>query len=60
MDAIIDRVMEWVGSREVALVWYGTQPIAAFGGRTAADLVISGQAAALRDFLESQDGGAFA
>ena len=60
MEAIIDRVSEWAGSREAASVWYRVQPLAAFGGCTAESLVNAGQVRALRDYLDDLGMGGFA
>ena len=55
---------EWSGGLLVgetdALFLYRAQPIPAFGDRTAESLVKSGQAAALRDYLDSIAVGGFA
>ena len=40
--------------------WYRAEPIPAFGGRTAEALVKSGDAAALRDYLDQVAMGGFA
>jgi hypothetical protein len=52
MLEIIDRITDWAGGRKQALAWYRAQPIPAFGGRTAESLVKTGDAAALRDYLD--------
>lgn len=57
---IIDRVSEWAGGEVYATAWYRSQPIAAFGGRTAESIVKSGQASALRDYLDHLAMGGFA
>jgi len=57
---IVHRVSGWAGSPEQALFWCRSQPIAAFGDRTAESLVKSGQAPALRDYLDSIALGGFA
>jgi len=54
------RIQTWAGVPEEAGRWYRSQPIAAFGDRTAESLVKSGQAEALRDFLDSIALGGFA
>jgi hypothetical protein len=60
VEAIIDLVSDWAGSREAAGVWYCSQPLAAFGGRTAESLVKSGEARALRSYLDDLATGGFA
>jgi Protein of unknown function (DUF2384) len=60
MAEILLRVSAWAGGREQAMAWYRAEPIPAFGGRTAEQLVKSGQAGALRDYLDSVAMGGFA
>lgn len=57
---IVERVTPWAGGRAQALAWYRSVPIAAFGDRTAEALVKSGEAAALRDYLDHLALGGFA
>jgi antitoxin Xre/MbcA/ParS-like protein len=60
MLEIISRVSDWAGGKDQAMAWYRAQPIPAFGGRTAESLVKSGQASALRDYLDHIAMGGFA
>jgi TIR domain len=60
MLEIVGRVSQWAGGRKQALAWYTSQPIPAFGSRTAESLVKSGQASALRDYLDQVAMGGFA
>ena len=60
MAEILTRVAAWAGGRTQAVAWYRGEPIPAFGDRTAESLVKSGQAAALRDYLDSIALGGFA
>lgn len=60
MTEILARVSGWAGGPAQALAWYRAEPIPAFGGRTAESLVKSGQAATLRDYLDSIAMGGFA
>ena len=60
MLEIVGRVAAWAGGKEQAMAWYRAQPIAAFGDRTAEALVKSGQAGALRDYLDHIAMGGFA
>lgn len=60
MLEIVGRVSAWAGGKAQALAWYRAQPIAAFGGRTAESLVKTGQAGALRDYLDHIAMGGFA
>jgi hypothetical protein len=60
MLEIITRVTEWAGGKDQAMAWYRAQPIAALGGRTAESLIKTGEAAALRDYLDHIAAGNFA
>jgi len=60
MLEIINRISVWAGGRNQAMAWYRAQPISAFGGRTAESLVKSGQAGAVRDYLDHIATGGFA
>jgi hypothetical protein len=60
MTEILTRVSGWAGGKAQAMAWYRAEPIPAFGGRTAESLVKSGQATALRDYLDSIAMGGFA
>ena len=60
MNEILTRVSAWAGGPPQAMAWYRAEPIPAFGGRTAEQLVKSGQAGALRDYLDSIALGGFA
>ena len=60
MAEILNRVAGWAGGRAQAVAWYRSEPIPAFGDRTAELLVKSGQATALRDYLDSIAMGGFA
>ena len=52
MLEILSRVSDWAGGKERAMAWYRAQPISALGGRTAELVVKSGNAAAVRDYLD--------
>jgi len=60
MLEIINRISGWAGGKEQAMAWYRAQPLPAFGGRTAESLVKSGQAGAVRDYLDHLALGGFA
>ncbi len=60
MNEILTRVSDWAGGPAQAMAWYRSEPIPAFGGRTAESLVKSGEATALRDYLDSIALGGFA
>ena len=60
MLEILDRIDDWAGGETLALAWYRSQPIPALNGRTAEALVQSGQAAAVRRYLDHLALGGFA
>ncbi len=60
MADVVERVSRWAGGPYQAMSWYRAQPLSAFGDRTAESLVKSGQAAALRDYLNHIALGGFA
>ena len=60
MLEIITRVTGWAGGQMQAMAWYRAQPIPAFGDRTAEALVKTGNAAAVRDYLDHQALGGYA
>lgn len=60
MLEIIARIKNWAGGDAQAMAWYRSQPIPALDGRTAESLVKSGDAAAVRDYLDHMALGGFA
>lgn len=60
MLEIISRVREWAGGEAQAMAWYRSQPIPALDRRTPEALVKSGQAGAVRDYLDHIALGGFA
>lgn len=60
MLEIISRVREWAGGEAQAMAWYRSQPIPALDARTSEALVKSGQAGAVRDYLDHMALGGFA
>lgn len=60
MLEIVARVLDWAGGKDQAMAWYRAEPIPAFGGRTAESIVKTGQATALRDYLDALAMGSFA
>lgn len=60
MLEILARVQDWAGGETQALAWYRAQPIPALDGRTPEALVKSGEAAAVRDYLDHLALGGFA
>lgn len=57
---IISLVQGWAGGPAQAMAWYRAEPIPAFGGRTAEALVKSGQAVAVRDYVDHLATGGYA
>ena len=60
MLEIISRVRDWAGGEAQAMAWYRSQPIPALDGRTPEALVKSGQAHAVREYLDHVALGGFA
>ena len=60
MVEILARVEAWAGGEAQALSWYRSEPIPALDGRTAEALVQSGEAAAVRSYLDHLALGGFA
>lgn len=60
MLEIINLVQGWAGGATQAMAWYRAEPIPAFGGRTAEALVKSGQATAVRDYVDHLATGGYA
>jgi len=60
MLEIINLVQSWAGGPAQAMAWYRAEPIPAFGGRTAEALVKSGQATAVRDYVDHLATGGYA
>jgi hypothetical protein len=57
---IIKRVTPWAGSADQASAWYRSQPIPAFGNRTAEAIVRAGKAKIVHAYLDSIALGGFA
>lgn len=60
MLEIISLVQGWAGGPAQAMAWYRAEPIPAFGGRTAEALVKSGNATAVRDYVDHLATGGYA
>ena len=60
MLEIINLVQTWAGSAAQAMAWYRAEPLPAFGGRTAEALVKSGNASAVRDYVDHMATGGYA
>ncbi|ROO24130.1 XRE family transcriptional regulator [Salinisphaera japonica YTM-1] len=57
---ILNRVSHWTGSDMQAYAWYRSEPLPAFGQRTASDLVAEGLADAVKTHLSRIAVGGFA
>ena len=57
---ILSRASAMSGSLPRAVLWFRHQPIAAFGDKSAADLVKAGEANAILAWLDALEDGAFA
>lgn len=60
MLEVLERIEDWAGGETQALSWYRSQPIPALNGRTAEALVQSGEAAAVRSYLDHLALGGYA
>lgn len=60
MLEVVARVTDWAGGERQAMAWYRSEPIPAFGGRTAESLVKDGKAGAVRDYLDHLAVGGYA
>jgi hypothetical protein len=60
MLEIINLVQAWAGGAAQAMAWYRAEPIPAFGGRTAEALVKTGNATAVRDYVDHLATGGYA
>lgn len=59
MVEILERALPMAGNPQAAMAWYKAQPLPGFG-RTAEQLVKSGNAGAVRDYLDEVAVGGFA
>ena len=57
---VISLVQGWAGGPAQAMAWYRAESIPAFSGRTAEALVKSGQAGAVRDYVDHLATGGYA
>ena len=57
---ILSRVREWAGGETQAMAWYRSQPIPSLDGCTPEELVQSGRATAVSDYLDRIGIGGFA
>ena len=48
---IVNRILPWCGSIQQAFAWYRSQPIPAFGDRTAEELVRAGRSEHVKSYL---------
>jgi hypothetical protein len=57
---IINRVLPWSGSAQLAFAWYRSQPLPAFGDQTAEELVREGRADHVMSYLSGLALGGYA
>ena len=57
MVEIVNKVEPRFGSALVAYAWYRSQPLAGFSGQTAMQLVRSGRAGEVLDYVDAVDAG---
>ncbi len=57
---IISKITPWAGSEQLAMAWYRNEPIAAFGGFTAENMIVQGKPEAVRQYIEHITLGGFA
>ncbi len=60
MLEVIALVKGWAGSDLAALSWYRSEPIPAFGGRTAEAIVKDGKAHLVREYVDHLAQGGYA
>jgi hypothetical protein len=60
MVEIVNKVEPRFGSALVAYAWYRSEPLAGFSGQTAMQLVRSGRAAEVLDYVDAVDAGVYA
>jgi len=60
MIEIVNKVEPRFGSALVAYAWYRSEPLAGFSGQTAMQLVRSGRAAEVLDYVDAVDAGVHA
>lgn len=60
MVEIVNRLTPRFGASLVAYAWYRSEPLAGFGGMTAARLVQDGMADAVMGYIDAVDAGGFA
>lgn len=57
---IISKIIPWAGNRYLAYAWYRSEPIPAFGGRTAENLVTEGKSNVVKNYIEHLALGGYA
>ena len=60
MVEVINKVESRFGSALIAYAWYRSQPLPGFSGQTAMQLVRSGRAADVLDYVDAVDAGVHA
>lgn len=60
MVEILNKVEPRFGSALMAYAWYRSEPLAGFSGQTAMQLVITGRASEVLDYIDAVDAGVHA
>ncbi|TKT74379.1 MbcA/ParS/Xre antitoxin family protein [Aquamicrobium sp. LC103] len=60
MIEIINKVEPRFGSALMAYAWYRSEPLPGFSGQTAMQLVLSGRANEVLDYIDAVDAGVYA
>ncbi len=60
MVEIVNKVEARFGSVLIAYTWFRSEPLPGFGGRTAMQMVLAGQAELVLDYIDAVDAGVHA
>ncbi|GGB01640.1 XRE family transcriptional regulator [Brucella endophytica] len=60
MVEILNKVEPRFGSALIAYAWYRSEPLSGFSGQTAMQLVLSGRASEVLDYIDAVDAGVYA
>lgn len=60
MMEIINKIEPRFGSALLAYAWYRSEPLPGFSGQTAMQLVLSGRAGEVLDYIDAVDAGVYA
>ncbi len=60
MVEILNKVEPRFGSALMAYAWYRSEPLAGFSGQTAMQLVLTGRASEVLDYIDAVDAGVYA